>query len=238
MALDTTIHLAGIITLVGAILYAMADVLLLAHHIGPLQDIPATAVDFGTSEKWRRRANMLACMSKMPWKRLVWGGLQGVLVTPLVMSGAWVLYQALKPAGPWLSVPVALLWLGAYPIGAFIHGSFIYLGGSVQAWNLAEGKCKAQLEDTVARMLRVLLTAYVVFFAIAIATSMWYALAVLQGTTALPRWMALINPALLSLAYIILARKVVPFRVVKYVEGAGFNIVFFLFFALLLIFVW
>ncbi|MBN2005534.1 MAG: hypothetical protein JXA21_19400 [Anaerolineae bacterium] len=121
-----TLHLAGIVTLVGAVLYTMADILLLAYHIGPLQAIPATAVDFKASEKWRRRANMLTCMSTLPWNRLVWGGLQGVFVTPLVMTGAWVLYHALKPAGPWLSTPPALLWLAAYPIGAFIHGSFIY----------------------------------------------------------------------------------------------------------------
>jgi hypothetical protein len=238
MTIDMTIHLAGILTLVGAALYAMADVLILAYHVGPLQDIPATAIDFEASEKWRRRATMLTCMSKIPPKRLVWGGLQGVFVTPLVMTGAWLLYHALKPAGPWLSIPVALLWLGAYPIGAFIHGSFIYFGLSVQAWNAAEGPCKAQLEDTVARMLRVLLTAYVVFFVFAIAISVWYAVAVVQGTTALPHWMALLNPALMSVVYIILARRVIPLRVMKYFQGAGFNIVYFVFFALLLAFVW
>jgi hypothetical protein len=238
MPIDTTIRLAGILTLVGAALYAMADVLILAYHVGRLQEIPATAIDFEASEKWRRRANMLVCMSKIPWRRLVWGGLQGVFVTPLVMTGAWVLYHALQPAGPWLSVPVALLWLADSPIGAFIHGSFIYLGGAVQAWNLAEGKCKVQLEDTVARMLRALLTTYLLFFAIAIATSAWYVGAVVQGATALPRWMALLNPALMSIIYMILARKVIPLRIIKYVQGAGFNIVYFVFFALLLFFVW
>ena len=107
-------------------------------------------------------------MSKLPWSRLVQGGLLGVCVTPLVMTGSWVLYQALAPAGPWLSIPVALLWLAAYPVGAFIHGSFIYLGGGVQAWNAADGAFKAQLEDLVWRMLRVLIFSYVVFFSLAI----------------------------------------------------------------------
>lgn len=238
MTTEVTVHLAGIVTLVGAALYALADVLLLAHHIGPRQPIPSTAIDFEASERWRRRANMLICMSKLPWKRLVAGGLLGVCLTPLVMSGSWVLYHALAPAGPWWSTPVALLWLGAYPIGAFIHGSFIYLGGAVQAWNLAEGSCKPQLEETVARMLRVLITAYLVFFALAIATSVWYAVAVLQGTTALPVWMAVLNPLLMTLVYMFLARKVVPFQAIKYVQGAGFNIVYIVFFALLLAFVW
>jgi hypothetical protein len=159
-------------------------------------------------------------------------------MTPLVMTGAWVLYNALAPAGPWLSTPVALMWLGAYPIGAFIHGSFIYLGGCVQAWNVAEGACKAQLEDTVSRMMRVLITSYLIFFSLAIATSIWYVIAVIQGTTALPRWMALMNPLLMTIVYMILARKVIPLRVMKYVQGAGFNIVYILFFGLLLAFVW
>jgi hypothetical protein len=231
-----TVHLAGIVTLVGAVLYAVADVLILAHNIGPRQEIPATAIDFEASERWQRRANMLICMSKLPWKRLVAGGLLGVCITPFVMSGSWVLYHALAPAGPWWSVPVALLWLGAYPIGAFIHGSFIYLGGAVQAWNLAEGACKMQLEDTVFRMMRVLITAYLIFFALAIATSLWYVVAVLQGTTALPLWMAAMNPLLMTIIYMILARKVIPLRIMKYVQGAGFNIVYIIFFALLLAF--
>lgn len=238
MTAEMTVHLAGIVTLVGAVLYAIADVLLLAHHIGPRQPVPSTAIDFQASERWQRRANMLICMSKLPWKRLVAGGLLGVCMTPLVMSGSWVLYHALAPAGPWLSTPVALLWLGAYPIGAFIHGSFIYLGGTVQAWNLAEGANKTLLEDTVTRMMRVLITAYMVFYALAIATSVWYVVAVLQGTTALPLWMAAMNPLLMTLVYMVLARKVVPLRIMKYVQGAGFNIVYIIFFALLLAFVW
>ena len=75
MAIETTVRLAGIVTLAGAVLYAIADILLLAYNVGPLQEIPSTAIDFETSERWKRRASMLTCMSKMPWKRLVAGGL-------------------------------------------------------------------------------------------------------------------------------------------------------------------
>jgi hypothetical protein len=238
MTTETTIHLAGVVTLVGAVMYAIADILILAYNVGPLQEIPATAIDFETSERWKRRANMLICMSKIPWNRLVWGGLLGVCMTPFVMTGAWVLYHALAPAGDWLSVPVALLWLAAYPVGAFIHGSFIYFGGCVQAWNAAEGAFKAQLEDLVYRMSRVLIFSYLLFFALALATSAWYVVAVLQGTTALPRWMAVVNPVLMTVVYMLLARYVVPLRIMKYVQGAGFNIVYIVFFSLLLGFVW
>jgi hypothetical protein len=135
-------------------------------------------------------------------------------------------------------VPVALLWLAAYPVGAFIHGSFIYFGGCVQAWNAADGAFKAQLEDVVSRMLRVLIFSYLLFFSLAIATSVWYAIAVLQGETALPRWMAVVNPVLMTVVYIVLARRVVPLRIMKYVQGAGFNIVYIVFFSLLLRFLW
>jgi hypothetical protein len=238
MAIEATVRLAGLVTLAGAVLYAFADVLILAHNVGPLQAIPATAIDFASSERWKRRTSMLTCMSRIPWKRLVAGGLLGVCMTPLVMTGAWVLYNALAPAGPWFSAPVALLWLAAYPIGAFVHGSFIYIGGTVQSWNLATGEIKEQLGDTVYRMMRVLVFAYLVFFALAIATSVWYVIAVLQGTTALPRWMAIMNPLLMTLVYMVLARKVVPLRIMKWVQGAGFNLVYILFFALLLAFVW
>jgi hypothetical protein len=128
--------------------------------------------------------------------------------------------------------------LAAYPIGAFIHGSFIYSGGSVHAWNAADGPFKAYLGDIVYRMLRVLVFSYVLFFVLALATSVWYVVAVLQGTTVLPRWMAAMNPILMTGVYMFLARRVVPLRIMKYVQGAGFNIVYVLFFALLLAFVW
>jgi hypothetical protein len=238
MTTAMTVRLVGIVTLVGAMLYAFADVLLLAHNVGPRIEIPATAIDFEASERWKRRANLLTCSSKLPWRRLVWGGLLGVCMTPLVMSGSWVLYHALKPAGPWWSVPPALLWLAGYPIGAFIHGSFIYVSGIVQAWNAAEGPFKAELEDLTARVIKVLIFAYLVFFVLAIATSAWYAVAVVQGQTALPRWMAALNPVLMALIYMLFARNVVPMRIMKWVQGAGFNIVYIVFFALLLWFVW
>jgi hypothetical protein len=238
MTIETSVRLAGIVTLVGAALYALADVLLLAHRVGPRQEVPDTAVDFVASEKWKRRAEILTTMSKIPFPRLVQGGLMGVCMTPLVMSGAWVLYHALQPAGFWWSVPVALLWLAAYPVGAFIHGSFIYFGGCVQAWNAAEGVCQEQLGDLVSRLIRVLITSYGLFFPLALATWLWYAVSVLQGTTHLPRWMAFANPALMSAVYMVLARRVVPGRIVKWVQGAGFNLVFIVFYSLLLAFVW
>jgi hypothetical protein len=77
-----------------------------------------------------------------------------------------------------------------------------------------------------------------IFFSLAIATSVWYIVAVLQGKTVLPVWMAAMNPLLMALVYIVLARKVVPLQVMKHVQGAGSNIVYIGFFALLLAFVW
>jgi len=238
MTIETLTRLAGIVTLFGAVLYTLADILLLAHNVGPLQRIPATAVDFRATARWKRRARMLECMSKIPWRRLKVGGLLGVFMTPFVMTGAWVLYRALAPAGPGYAIPPAFLWLAAYPIGAFIHGSFIYVGSAVHDWNAAEGPQKTALGDTVHRMLRVMIVSYLVFGALALATSAAYAVAVLQGTTSLPRWMAAFNPILMTGVYVILARRVIPLRIMKYVQGAGFNIVYIAFFALLLAHVW
>ncbi len=238
MELETITQLAGIVTLIGAALYAVADVLLLAHNIGPRQEIPVTAVDFGANSQWKRRARILECMSKIPWRRLKIGGLLGVFMTPFAMTGAWVLYHALEPAGQGFAIIPALLWLAAYPIGAFIHGSFIYLGAVVQAWNEADGRAKLVLENTVQRLLRVLMVSYVMFATLAVATSGAYAIAVAQGTTALPQWMAAANPVLMTIVYMLLARCVVPLRIMKYVQGAGFNIVYIAFFGLLLAYIW
>jgi Family of unknown function (DUF6796) len=238
MSAEFSVHLAGIVTLAGAVVYAIADILLLAHQVGARQQVPPTAVDFTQSDRWQRRAELLTTMSKIPWPRLVRGGLLGVCTTPFVMPGSWVLFKALQPAGAWLSIPVALLWLAAYPVGAFIHGSFIFYGGTVQAWNAGSGESKALLEDLVARQTKVIVTAYIVFTAIALATSVWYVTAVVQGATLLPRWMAFVNPVLMTIVYLVIVHRILPARVTKWVQGAGFNIVYLVFFAMTLGFIW
>ena len=58
MTIETTIHLAGVITLVGAVLYAIADVLLLAYNVGPLQEIPSTAIDFEMSDNYQTQTKV------------------------------------------------------------------------------------------------------------------------------------------------------------------------------------
>ena len=133
-------------------------------------------------------------------------------------------------SGPML--PAA--WLG---VGSMMNSS-LRSSILVQAWNSAEGPSKSQLGETVHLALRVLLAAHVILAVLLVAASVGYVVAVASGRTALPRWMSLLNPALMMVAYTIVERKVLPPRVTRYVEGAGFNIVYFTFFALLLSFIW
>ena len=49
--------------------------------------------------------------------------------------------------------------------------------------------------------------------------------------------MAAVNPVTLTVAFLLL-KRLLPQKMTRYVEGAGFNIAFFLFFALLTITLW
>ncbi len=67
--------------------------------------------------------------------RMIWGALLGVFATPLVLAGFWQVYQGLAGANETLVLTAVLLFGIASVIGAFVHGTFYYMGEYVQALN-------------------------------------------------------------------------------------------------------
>ena len=83
----TSLRIAGLLALVGALLYAIGDVLLLASKV-KLDDYP----------RLKPFAKLLSDAEKMvvlPPKRLIWGALIGVFATPFMLVGFWQVYQGL-----------------------------------------------------------------------------------------------------------------------------------------------
>ncbi len=72
---------------------------------------------------------------------------------------------------------------------------------------------------------------YAVLFLGVIIASIWYAAAVASGRTLFPKWMALANPVVTTIAWLVL-RRILPRKIADYAEGAGFNIAYMIFFTL------
>jgi hypothetical protein len=223
MNIDMTaiLRTSGLLAIVGALVYAIGDVLLLASKVN-LADYP----------NLQAFAKMLSGAEKMvvlPWRRLFWGGLLGVFATLLVLQGFWLVFQGLLPAGLWLALAPVLLFASATVIGAFVHGSFIYLGECVQALD----QVSAESQPVVARMFghhrAIMMITYGFVAACALLASLWYSALVVLGRTAFPAWMAAINPITVVLAWLLL-KRILPGWVRKYTEGAGFNIGYLVFF--------
>ncbi len=217
------IQLSGLIAIVGALLYAIGDVLLLAVKIN-LAEYP----------KLQPHAKLLSGMEKMvvlPSRRLMAGGLLGVFSAPLLLAGYWQVYQGLLPAGMGWALPPLVLFVCAAVVGAFLHGSFIYLGEYVQALNRLEAEDQPVVLEMITRHRTIIVITYGFLFVCIIIASIWYSIAVARGSTLFPQWMAAVNPVTAFLAWAVV-KRILPARLRDLTEGAGFNIAFVLFFVL------
>jgi hypothetical protein len=233
----TLTHISGIVAVIGALLYAIGDVLLLAPNVGPIRDSAVIRVDLKTYPKLQRRAKLFETMALLTWPRLAWGGLLGVFGTPLTLAGIWLVYYGLHPAGGWAALPPVLLFAALNGIGAFIHGSFIYLGENVQLLNNVNEDTRPLIIGVLLRQLSVMQISYIVLFAGAILGSIWFSVAVVIGGTRFPIWMAAVNPLTMTLVWLAL-KKILPLAITDRTEGAGFNIAYMVFFALMTATLW
>ena len=131
-------------------LYAIGDVLLLASKVS-LDDYP----------KLKPFAKLLSDAEKMVVlspNRMIWGALLGVFATPLVLAGFWQVYQGIEwrkcIAQRW---QLRLLFAIASIIGAFVHGTFYYMGEYIQALNKVEDGSQSVIADMIARHRKVLI---------------------------------------------------------------------------------
>jgi hypothetical protein len=220
--LFTSLRITGLLALLGALLYAIGDVLLLASKAS-LDQYP----------KLKPFAKLLSDAEKMvvlPPNRMIWGALLGVFATPLVLAGIWQVYQGLDGANETLILITGLLFAIASVIGAFVHGTFYYMGEYIQALNKVDDSSQPVIADMIGRHRKVLIITYTpVIFFILIA-SILFSILVASGRTAFPVWMAAINPVTMTIAWLLI-KRILPQFVRDWTEGAGFNIAFLVFFA-------
>jgi uncharacterized protein DUF6796 len=218
----TAIRITGLIAILGALVYAVADVLLLAAK--------ANLADYPNLLPHARLLSDAEKMVVLPWWRLAWGGLLGVFATPLILAGIWQVYQGMHLAGDGLSLPPALLMVCASVVGAFVHGSFIYLGEYVQALNQLDAASQPVLVGMFTRHKRIMIVTYGFLLGCILVASIWFSVLVGLGRTLFPLWMAAVNPVTALIAWM-LVKRFLPRKVVDWTEGAGFNIAYLIFFA-------
>jgi hypothetical protein len=215
------LRITGCLALLGAFLYAVGDVLLLASKVS-VENYP----------RLKPFAKLLSDAEKMvvlPPGRMIWGALLGVFATPLVLAGFWQIYRGLNGADPLLTLLTGLLFAAASVIGAFVHGTFYYMGEYVQALNKVEDSSQPVIADMIARHRKVLIITYAPVLLLIVLASILFSILVASGKTAFPLWMAAINPVTLTIAWL-LVKRVLPPVVRDWTEGAGFNIAYLAFF--------
>jgi HAMP domain-containing protein len=222
-----SLRITGLLALLGAFLYAIGDVLLLASKAS-LENYP----------RLKPFAKLLSDAEKMvvlPPTRLMWGALLGVFATPLMLAGFWQVYRGLNGAHGTLILVTGLLFAIASVIGAFVHGTFYYMGEYVQALNKVEDGSQAVIAGMIAHHRKVLILTYAPVMII--IASMLFSILVASGRTAFPIWMAAINPVTMIIAWLII-KRILPQFVRDRTEGAGFNIAYLMFFACTTITLW
>lgn len=219
----------GLLAIIGALLYAIGDVLLLASKVN-LDDYP----------RLKPFTKLLSDSEKMVVlspSRMMWGALIGVFSTPLMLIGFWQVYQGLGATNDWAVLTTVGLFGTATVIGAFVHGSFFYLGEYIQALN----KVQTESQDVIAQMIerhkKVLIFTYAPLLMFIVIASILFSILVALGNTAFPIWMAGITPLTMTVAWMLI-KRVFPQFIRDWTEGAGFNIAYMAFFICTTISLW
>ncbi len=223
------IQTTGILAIVGSVLYAIGDVLLLANKVN-IDDYP----------KLKPFQKLLSDAEKfvsVPSEKMMWGALIGVFATPLVVAGFWQVYQGLAGANETLRLVTAILFAAASVTGAFVHGSFFYAGEYVKALNVVNQDSQKVIADLFARHRRISIIAYAPLLVMIVIASILFSILVATQETRFPAWMAAVNPFTMTVAWLVI-KRILPETITDALAGAGFNIAYFIFFVCTTITLW
>jgi len=227
--LTLSLRITGLLAILGAILYAIGDVLLLASKVN-LDEYP----------KLKPFAKLLSDSEKMMVlspTRLMWGALIGVFATPLILLGFWQAYRGLSGANAWAALATFGLFGFSSAIGAFVHGSFFYLGEYVQALNNVKEDSQNVIVKMLERHKKILIITYAPLLIFIIIASIMFSVLVASGKTAFPVWMAGVTPLTMTILWLA-GKRILPQFIRDWTEGAGFNIAYMTFFACTTITLW
>ena len=221
--MNKLIRASGLTAILGTLLYAASDVLLVGAD--------ANLANYPNLQPHARLLGAMVKMVAVPEWRLVWGALLGIFAAPLTVAGFWQMHQGLARAGLKWSLPPMLLFGWAQIVSPFLHGSYIYRGEYVQALNRLSQDCQPTLLGMIERQHRLLGVTLLCMVSCVTIASVWYAVLVVSGRTAFPRWLAAFTPITVFLTWWVL-RQALPEAVAVALSGVGINIGFLVFFSL------
>jgi hypothetical protein len=223
------LQLTGLLAILGAALYAVGDVLLLAGK--------ASIKDHPKLQPFTKLLSDAERMVALSPARLMWGALIGVFCAPLVLLGFWQVYQGLGGANASFVLATFGLFGIASVIGAFVHGSFYYMGEYVQALNQVDENSQAVIAAMIERHKKVLIVTYAPLLIFIIIASILFSVLVASGDTSFPVWMAGVTPLTMTVVWLAV-KQILPQFVRDWTEGAGFNIAYMAFFICTTITLW
>jgi len=159
----------------------------------------------------------------------MWGALIGVFATPLVIAGFWQVYQGLAGTDEALRLITIILFATASVIGAFVHGSFFDAGEYVKALNEVSEESQKVITELFTRHRKVLIITYAPLLVMIVIASISFSVLVATQETGFPTWMAAVNPFTMTVAWLVV-KRILPKAIAEALEGAGFNIAYFIFF--------
>jgi hypothetical protein len=223
------IQITGLLAILGALLYALGDTFLLANK-----------VDINQYPKLVPFKKLLSDTEKfvsIPSEKMMWGALIGIFSTPLILAGFWQVHQGLSGANEILRSTTVLLFAIGSVIGAFVHGSFFYTGEYVKALNAVSEDSQNVIVQLFTRHRKVLIITYAPLLIMIIIASGLFSVTVATSQTLFPTWMAAINPVTMTIVWLLL-KRILPAFITDPLEGAGFNVAYFVFFVCTTITLW
>lgn len=216
-----TIQITGLLAILGAFIYTVGDVLLLAGKI-----------DINEYPKLKPFQKLLSDAEKMlslSSEKMLWGALLGVFSTPLILAGFWQVYQGLAGGNETFRLITGILFAIASVIGTFVHGTFFYMGEYVKALNSVNEDSQQVIADMIGRHRKVLIITYPPVLLFIVIASILFSIMASTGLTHFPPWVAAVNPVTLTILWLLL-KRVLPRFITDATDGAGFNIAYFAFF--------
>lgn len=227
--MEVFIQICALLAIPGAVVYAIGDVFLLAGKVR-LEDHP-------NLQPYLKALSGAETMVGLPSWRLLWGGLLGVFATPFILAGFAQVFVGLSAAGLGAAMPPAILFACAAIVGAFVHGSFIYLGEYVQALDKVSTDSQPVIMAMFMRHRTIMIVTYGFLFACVLVASIWFSVVVALGRTVFPIWMAAVNPVTMFMLWLVV-KRILPKGIAAHTEGAGFNIAYLLFFSFTTLTLW
>lgn len=192
-----TIRWAGIIAIVAALLGVIADL----------------ALQYTPNAAHMVRGQSLYFLD-IPPSRLFLGHYLGVAAILVEIVGFWQVYRALQPAGERFALPFFLISSFGAAMGAAFHGTAIFIGLTLQAQSGAAEATHQALAGLLASFEMARLGLAIPALLGIVIGSLWYAFVVGFKPSHYPRWMAICNPFVFALLFVILALGIPLFALV------------------------